>query len=221
MWNAGWEGIFQKSDWGQYPGEDVIRFFSRSFPNRLGRRNIKVLEIGCGTGSNIWFLAREGFDVFGLDGSQTAILKTREKLDREQLSAELKVGDVVDLCYNDNFFDVVLDVECMYANSLDDTKKIVSEVLRVLKPSGRFYSRTFMDWMSGVESGTVVESHRNTFLNMPEGPLRDDYGIIRLTSESEIPILYAGFNQIDVDFQKRSIGNQKHFLGEWMITCVK
>ena len=119
-------------------------------------------------------MAREGFDVFGLDGSQTAILKTREKLDREQLSAELKVGDVVDLCYNDNFFDVVLDVECMYANSLDDTKKIVSEVLRVLKPSGRFYSRTFMDWMSGVESGTVVESHRNTFLNMPEGPLRDD-----------------------------------------------
>ena len=55
--------------------------------------NIKVLEIGCGTGSNIWFLAREGFDVFGLDGSQTAILKTREKLDREQLSAELNVGD--------------------------------------------------------------------------------------------------------------------------------
>ena len=78
-----------------------------------------------------------------------------------------------------------------------------------------------MDWMSGLESGTVCERHPNTFFEMPDGPLRDDYGLIRLTSETEIPKVYTGFSTISVDFQKRTDENQNKFVGEWMITCVK
>jgi cyclopropane fatty-acyl-phospholipid synthase-like methyltransferase len=37
------------------------------------RKEIKILELGFGTGANLWFAAREGFSVFGVEGSKTAV----------------------------------------------------------------------------------------------------------------------------------------------------
>lgn len=34
---------------------------------------VKVLEVGCGTGANLWMMAKEGLQVYGLDSGKTAI----------------------------------------------------------------------------------------------------------------------------------------------------
>ena len=39
----------------------------------------KALDIGCGTGINADYLGRYGFDITGIDLSETAIIKFREK----------------------------------------------------------------------------------------------------------------------------------------------
>jgi tRNA G46 methylase TrmB len=57
-WDPVWESIFQERDWGKYPGEELIRFVARNFYSFEDRKSVKLLEVGCGTGANLWFMAK-------------------------------------------------------------------------------------------------------------------------------------------------------------------
>ena len=81
-WDPGWEQIFSSREWGKYPPEHVIRFIARSFYGVPDRKEVRLLEPGCGPGANIWFMAREGFTVSGIDGSATSIKQADERLVR-------------------------------------------------------------------------------------------------------------------------------------------
>jgi 2-polyprenyl-3-methyl-5-hydroxy-6-metoxy-1,4-benzoquinol methylase len=72
-WNSGWDDIFRKHEWGKYPSENLVRYVGRNFYTVKDRSAITILEVGCGTGANLWYLAREGFSVYGIDGSNVAI----------------------------------------------------------------------------------------------------------------------------------------------------
>jgi SAM-dependent methyltransferase len=79
-------------------------------PKNLSRSDVRVLELGCGTGNNLWFAAREGFQVCGLDASATAVAFARERLEAEGLTADVRVGDFTQkLPYPDAFFDFIID----------------------------------------------------------------------------------------------------------------
>src|SRR5208337_3473027 len=145
-WDSVWEEVFQGQEWGKYPAESLIQFIARNFYKRE-RKKTKLLEIGCGPGANIWYMAKEGFDVYGVDGSQTAIGRAKKRLNNEDLKAHLAVGDIIKLSFKDNYFEGVVDVECLCHNSRDNTGRILDEIKRVLKSGGLFYSRTFADTM--------------------------------------------------------------------------
>lgn len=221
MWNAGWDDLFSRVEWGKYPGEELIRFVARKFYSAPDRRKVRLLEVGCGTGANIWFMAREGFTVDGIDGSQVALDSASRRLASEGLEARLVPGDAMQLPYDDEVFDAVVDVECIYANSLADSRKIIGECHRVLKPGGWIYSRTFATGMTGEETAEKLPGEPHTYLRMPDSPLHSDYGIIRLTSREEIPALYSPFQELEVDYIERSQGNHKTVLKEWIITGRK
>ncbi len=221
MWNSGWDKIFKDNEWGKYPCEELIRFISRKFHVSKNRKIIKILEVGCGAGANIWFLSREGFDVYGVDGSKYALKKAQKLLFVEKLNAKLELNDIMSLPFPDNMFDCVIDVECIYANSLEDSKIILEEIFRVLKPSGWFYSKTFATGMTGETTGLKLNNEPNTYLEMEDGPLRKDYGIIRLTAEEEIKQIYHLFDNLEYDFIHRSDKNRKFLIKEWIITAQK
>src|SRR5271156_1950170 len=90
-WDPIWEDIFCSKSWGRYPPEHIIRFIARTFSGVRDRSTIRLLEIGCGPGANIWFMAREGFSVCGIDGSATAIDRAKQRLASEGLMADLRV----------------------------------------------------------------------------------------------------------------------------------
>lgn len=221
MWNKGWDKVFSEVEWGKYPGEELIRFIARNFYNKPKRKEIKILEVGCGEGANIWFLSREGFDAYGLDGSKVALKKAEKFLDSQNLNANLFHGDAMNLPYDNNTFDAVIDVECIYANSLKDSLNILEEIHRVLKLSGLIFSKTFSSEMSGQETAISLEGEPNTFIEMPDGPLRDDYGIIRLTAEDEIRDIYHLFNDLQYDFISRTDRNRSNVIHEWIIQGKK
>jgi ubiquinone/menaquinone biosynthesis C-methylase UbiE len=217
MWDKGWDKLFSQVEWGRYPGEELIRFVARNFYSVPNRKDIHILEIGCGTGANLWFLAREGFTVYGVDGSNIALDHAAKYLKNENLAADLHQGDVMKLPYSDSTFHAVLDVECVYANTLSDAAAILDEVYRVLKPGGWIYSKAFSTGMSGENTGLRMDGEPNTFVAMPDGPLHKEYGIIRLTSEEEIPKIFQQFKDIEYDLITRTDKNRSLNLSEWII----
>ena len=76
-----WNNIFINRDsCGYYPPEELIRFIAKKYYHVTDRKNIKILEVGCGPGGGpSWYIAREGFSYFGIDGSVIAIEKAKKR----------------------------------------------------------------------------------------------------------------------------------------------
>jgi cyclopropane fatty-acyl-phospholipid synthase-like methyltransferase len=55
----------------------------------------KALEIGCGTGDNAIWLAQQNFDVLGIDTSEIAIEKAKEKASKANVKCAFRVRDVL------------------------------------------------------------------------------------------------------------------------------
>ena len=60
-----WDHIFKKKNWGEYPSEELIRFEKKYLNQRNNFK--KLLEIGCGTGGNLWYFARLGYIITGMN----------------------------------------------------------------------------------------------------------------------------------------------------------
>jgi SAM-dependent methyltransferase len=128
----------------RYPNEELLRFFGRHyFPmDAKRRRDTRVLEVGCGSGANLWMIAREGFEAHGIDLSPVGIDLCRQMLKHWQTEATLQSGNMLDIPYADQHFDVVVDVFASYCLNENDFIRYLCEVFRVLKPSGRIFLYT-------------------------------------------------------------------------------
>lgn len=218
-WDPAWEQIFKSQSWGKYPPVEVVRFVARNFYNAPDRRGVRLFEAGCGPGANLWFMAREGFSVYGMDGSEAAIGLARERLNKECPSwrGELKVGDIGRLPYPDSYFDAVIDVEAIYANSYENSRRIYSELARVTKDGGKLLSIAFAKGSWG--DGTGENVGHNAWL-ASEGPLAGK-GYSRFADLDEIGELISGFELSNLEVSVRTMNNRGHEIKEWVIEAVK
>jgi ubiquinone/menaquinone biosynthesis C-methylase UbiE len=213
-----WEELYQQNWGSKYPCETIIRFVAKYF-YKLNRGNTKLLEIGCGRGSNIWYLTKEGFAAFGIDGSKSAIDIARIKFEDEKLTSDLQVGNIEKLPYEDYFFDGVIENEVLFYNDLNSTRIILGEVNRVLKRDGLFYSRTFSANQYIGKTNTKIAE--NEFKDISDGPLVGK-GFVRLIDYKTIVSLYGSiFKIISIDKLSYTLNNQSETIEEWIIVCQK
>lgn len=219
VWDPVWEDIFRKQSWGKYPAEDLIRFIARNFYAVPNRSEVKILEVGCGPGANLWYIAREGFTVYGIDGSETAIKEGQARLNAEvnDWKGEVIVGDFLNLPYEDGFFDAVIDNEAIYANSYADAKQIYNNIYKVLKNNGKLFVRTFAIGSCG--DGTGLKVGRRAYI-VAEGPLLDK-GYSRFTDPKEIQDLLSGYDIIETELITRTVENMTHKIKEFIIMAQK
>lgn len=96
----------------------------------------KVLDLGCGTGRHTIALAKEGFEVYGIDISRNALKVCRERLKEENLEADLQFADIYKpLPYEDDFFDGMISASTLHHAIIKDIKGLIKELARVLQPS--------------------------------------------------------------------------------------
>jgi len=126
----------------RYPNEELLRFLGRHYFSmpRPQRSAVRVLEMGCGAGANLWMVAREGFDTHGIDLSPEAITLCRQMLESWGVSATLSVGSMTACPYPERHFDVILDVFSSYCLDESGFAQFLDEVARLLRPGGRFFS---------------------------------------------------------------------------------
>lgn len=102
----------------------------------LLKQNDRILEIGCGIGSIVSELARQGYDITGTDISGEAISYGLKKYG----DIELKVQPAEDLQFEDESFDVVLSFDLFEHIARIDSH--ISEVHRVLRKDGFYLFQT-------------------------------------------------------------------------------
>jgi cyclopropane fatty-acyl-phospholipid synthase-like methyltransferase len=128
----------------RYPNEELLRFFGTFyFPLSPAQRSrLRVLEVGCGSGANLWMIAREGFEAHGIDLSREGLALCGQMMRKWGVSAALKQGDMTSLNYADGFFDVLLDVFAANCMAEQEFGRFLDEAARVLRSGGRFFSFT-------------------------------------------------------------------------------
>jgi len=103
-------------------------------------RNVRrVLDLGCGAGRHLVYLAQKGFDAYGIDISREAIKKAKLRLNKLGFSANLKVGSMASLPYRDNFFDALISTTTIHHGMIQQIKKTIREIERVMKPAGLIF----------------------------------------------------------------------------------
>lgn len=126
----------------RYPNEELLRFLGRHYfaaPTAL-RRSLRVLEVGCGSGANLWAIAREGFESYGIDLSLEGVRLCRRMLGEWRVAATVGVADMTALPFCSASFDVVADVFSAYCLTEAGFARFLDEASRVLRPGGRFFS---------------------------------------------------------------------------------
>ena len=100
-------------------------------------RDRLVLDLACGEGYNTRILARKGAKVAGVDFSEKLIELAKREEAKEKLGICYHVLDATDLKeFSNNHFDLVTCF--MSLQDIENYKRAISEVARVLKNRGRF-----------------------------------------------------------------------------------
>lgn len=126
----------------RYPNEELLRFMGRHFfgVDKSQRSSKTFLELGCGSGANLWMIAREGFDAYGLDLSSEALRLCEIMLESWGETASLQAGSILDLPYSADMFDAVVDVFSTYCVNEAEFARCLDEVARVTKSGGLYFS---------------------------------------------------------------------------------
>jgi cyclopropane fatty-acyl-phospholipid synthase-like methyltransferase len=104
------------------------------------RKPGKALDLGCGTGTNVIYMAQHGWQVTGVDFVPRAIAMAKEKVSAAGVSPRLVVGDVTrmtELGIGDGY-DFVLDLGCLHGIAEDRRDAYATGLGAVTAPGAEF-----------------------------------------------------------------------------------
>jgi len=132
-----WDGIYKKhGTWLEKPHEDMPRV-----ADLFQARGVKrVLDLGCGAGRHMVYLAQRGVQVWGLDSSEEALKMAQEALAKTGLRGELTAGSMYEtLPYARGFFDAIVCTKALNHGTIGSIRLAIKEMERALKPGGGLF----------------------------------------------------------------------------------
>lgn len=128
----------------KYPNEELCRFMGRHFFGvpRERRKSTRILEVGSGSGANLWMIADEGFDAYGIELSASGNTLCGQVLASKNLHATLVEGSMTETGFPAEFFDAVIDVFSSYCLAERDYTLFLAECHRIIKAGGWLFSYT-------------------------------------------------------------------------------
>lgn len=139
-------------DTGVTPPE-LERFVASHPPGR-------ALDLGCGTGTNVVYLARHGWSAVGVDFAGRAIAKARRRARDAGVSSTFVVGDVTQLAVAGPF-DLALDLGCLHSIAPSGRAGYAEGLGRAVRSGGTFLLYAFAP--DGPTFGLTADDVRTTF----------------------------------------------------------
>ena len=115
------------------PDENLISYFDRVLIN-----NGKALDIGCGKGRNSLYLAKRGFETYGIDFSKTSIECGKEIAEKYHLNVNFLCQSIYDFQDKLESFDFIYDSGCFHHIKPHRRNEYLKTILKYLKPDGYF-----------------------------------------------------------------------------------
>jgi SAM-dependent methyltransferase len=164
-------------------GQIDIYLFDQLLRGRL-QPGMRVLDAGCGSGRNLVYLLRSGYEVFGADSDVDAIEAVRvlaATLAPQLPGANFRAEAVEEMSFPDAFADVVLSSAVLhFARDDRHFEAMVTEMWRVLKPGGLLFCRL----ASAIGMETRVRQTVGRRFLLPDGSERylvDEALLVELT----------------------------------------
>ena len=127
----------------EFGGIDVY-LFDQLQKGRIGATD-RVLDAGCGSGRNTYYLLTQGVDVFGVDSNPSAVAGLRELAAEHGRAADedhFRVEPLEALTLESAKFDVVICSAVLhFARDDQHFDAMMRELWRVLRPGGLFFAR--------------------------------------------------------------------------------
>ena len=163
-----------------------------------GYRDRRVLEVGCGAGTDLVRFARNGARVTGVDMAASAIRLASGNFAVEGLTAALLIADGEALPFASRSFDLVYAHGVVQYTSSD--RALVRECRRVLKPGGlaifQVYNR--ISWLNALSRITKVD------LEHVDAPVLGKYSI------GEFKALLRGFSRVRIVPERFPVRTRLH-----------
>jgi SAM-dependent methyltransferase len=166
-----------------------------------GYRGRRVLDVGCGAGTDLARFAKAGALVTGVDLSSSAIALARQNFAQQGLQGDFEEGDGEHLPFAPDTFDFVFAHGVVQYTAHDQA--LVDECRRVLKPGGtavfQVYNR--ISWLNGLSKIMKV-------------PLEhEDAPVLKRYSAAEFRALLTGFRDVRLVEERFPVKSRLH--GGW------
>jgi tellurite methyltransferase len=166
-------------------GEIDIYLFDQLLRGRV-KPGMRILDAGCGSGRNLVYLLKEGYEVFGADSDSRAVQATRRlaaSLAPDLPADNFRLEAVEAMSFPDAFADVVISSAVLHFAGGDDRfRAMLQGTWRVLKPGGFLFCRL----ASSIGMENQVQRIEGRRFRLPDGSDRylvDEALLLTLTQQ--------------------------------------
>lgn len=109
----------------------------------------RALDLGCGTGTNVIYLAEHGWKATGVDFVGSAIRKAVRKAQQAGVEARFLHDDVTRLKEVSSKFDLILDIGCFHSLPAESRPVYLKNLCRLLDSQGTYLLYAFIQLEDG------------------------------------------------------------------------
>jgi SAM-dependent methyltransferase len=190
-------------------GHIDIYLFDQLLRGRIAP-GMRVLDCGCGSGRNLVYLLREGYDVYATDRDAAAVdaVRALATVAPALASDHFRVEAAEALSFPDATFDVVISNAVLhFAASPSHFEAMVRGMWRVLKPGGLFFARL----ASSIGMPGRMEPLGDGRFVMPDGSER------YVVDEAQLLALTATFGGRLLDPLKTTVVQDQRCMTTWVL----
>ena len=176
LWETSFQAQIAARAYNTAPVEALVRtlaYYLRARYTPEQETHLHFLEMGCGAGPNLLWLARRGIRVNGIDISPTALSLCLENLRQSDVEDRIGVlweGSVTETPFPNESFHGVIEACVLQHLTKIERQKTFAEISRILKPGGVFV-------------GYMLDQGHSTFQQSKAAQLRDDPGSLLLRDD--------------------------------------
>jgi SAM-dependent methyltransferase len=237
LWEDSFDEQIARGAYNTAPVEAIIRSVAYWLRDRSKpERPLHFLEMGCGAGPTLVWLAQKGIHVSGVDIATNALELARQNLARSGYADRIGTiaeASVTGTPFPDASFDGIIE-SCVFQHLPRESRTAAfREVARLLRPGGLFV-------------GHVLADSHTTFQRLHDLQLPDDPGSLQLTdgsskihltniglahffSRGEFSNLLHGFQSVDPCLttyylprgEARKRGYEEYLQAMWTVVAIK